>query len=107
MEAFFPHLVTILCRKAGVPMTSTEHSLKSSKVIIDVGESSHPKLDWMILWMQESGPIFQEFARQNNIRVPNYTPDMFRPTNTEQQEEVHENEERGEDENDGSEEMYE
>ncbi|MBA0763468.1 hypothetical protein Gotri_012903 [Gossypium trilobum] len=43
----------------------------------EVGESSHPKLDWMIQWMKDSGPIFQEFAKQNNINVPNYTPEMF------------------------------
>ncbi|MBA0726540.1 hypothetical protein Golax_002363, partial [Gossypium laxum] len=29
----------------------------------DVDDSIRPKLDWM----QESGQIFQEFARQNNI----------------------------------------
>ncbi|MBA0614665.1 hypothetical protein Godav_014931 [Gossypium davidsonii] len=40
-------------------------------------------------WMQESKPIFQEFARKNNIQVPNHTPDMFRPTHLEQEEEVH------------------
>ncbi|MBA0756378.1 hypothetical protein Gogos_022090 [Gossypium gossypioides] len=38
-------------------MTSTEQLLIPSKSI-DVGESSHPKLDWMIQWMQELGPIF-------------------------------------------------
>ncbi|MBA0824888.1 hypothetical protein Goarm_021525 [Gossypium armourianum] len=144
---FFPHLMTKLCREAGVPITSIEQSLKPSKSIIsdilfqqyielrakqiknwnkqqqeaittptpsqrltraqqDVSESSHPKLDWMIQWMQESRPILQEIARQNNIRVPSYTPDMFKPTNVEQEEEVHESETEGEDEeNDGSEEM--
>ncbi|MBA0708955.1 hypothetical protein Golax_024030 [Gossypium laxum] len=40
----------------------------------------------MIQWMQESGPIFQEFARQNNIWVANYTLDMFGPKNLEQKE---------------------
>ncbi|MBA0828397.1 hypothetical protein Goarm_013074, partial [Gossypium armourianum] len=60
----------------------------------------------MIQWMQELGPIFQQFLRKNNIWVHNYTPDMFRPMNTELKEEVHESEEEGEDEeNDGSEEM--
>ncbi|MBA0749525.1 hypothetical protein Gogos_003441 [Gossypium gossypioides] len=35
-------------KKAGVPMTSIEQLLKPSKSVIDVGKSSHPKLDWMI-----------------------------------------------------------
>ncbi|MBA0670514.1 hypothetical protein Goklo_025194 [Gossypium klotzschianum] len=57
-------------------------------------------------WMQESEPIFQAFARQNNILVPGYTLDMFGPTNLEQEEEMHEREEEGEDEKDDrSEEM--
>ncbi|MBA0711394.1 hypothetical protein Golax_010583 [Gossypium laxum] len=62
----------------------------------------------MIQWMQELGPIFQEFARQNNIQVSNYTPDMFGPIKMEQEEEVHESEkeeDRKDEEEDGSEEM--
>ncbi|MBA0553934.1 hypothetical protein Golob_013073, partial [Gossypium lobatum] len=55
----------------------------------DIGENSHPKLDWMIQWMQELGPIFKEFMRQNNIWVPNYTLDMFELANMEHGEEVH------------------
>ncbi|MBA0608989.1 hypothetical protein Godav_021130 [Gossypium davidsonii] len=54
-------------------------------------------------WMQESGPIFQEFARQNSIWVPNHTPDMFGPTNIKQIEEVRNN--KMDEQNDGSEEM--
>ncbi|MFQ6658135.1 hypothetical protein Gotur_027528, partial [Gossypium turneri] len=54
----------------------------------------------MIQWMQESGPIFQEFARQNNIRVLNYTLHIFGPTNMEQEEEGQDSEE-----DEGSEEM--
>lgn len=34
------------------------------------------KLDWMIHWMQELGPIIQEFVRQNNIREPNCPPNL-------------------------------
>ncbi|KAH1055710.1 hypothetical protein J1N35_033775, partial [Gossypium stocksii] len=34
----------------------------------EICESNHPKLDWMIHWMQEMGLIFKEFSRQNNIR---------------------------------------
>ncbi|MBA0570638.1 hypothetical protein Golob_004257 [Gossypium lobatum] len=45
----------------------------------EVGESSHPKLDWMTQRIQKLGPIFQEFARQNNIQFPNYALDMFGP----------------------------
>ncbi|MFQ6629017.1 hypothetical protein Gotur_007504 [Gossypium turneri] len=52
----------------------------------------------MIQWMQESGPIFQEFAKQNSILFPNYTPDMFGPTNLEQKEEAHDSKEESEDE---------
>ncbi|MBA0711104.1 hypothetical protein Golax_010330 [Gossypium laxum] len=47
----------------------------------------------MIQWMQESGPIFQEFAKQNSISVPNYTPDIFGPTNLEKEEEAHDSKE--------------
>ncbi|MBA0664242.1 hypothetical protein Goklo_004281, partial [Gossypium klotzschianum] len=57
----------------------------------------------MMQWIQESGPIFQEFARQSNIQVPNYTPNMSRPANTGQGEEVHNIEE--DDEDDESKEM--
>ncbi|MBA0730914.1 hypothetical protein Golax_025984, partial [Gossypium laxum] len=86
---FFPHLMTALCKRAGVPMESTEQqemmttpalSQRLTRAQYEFGESSHPKLDWMIQWMQESGLIFQEFAKQNNIEVPNYTLDMFGPT---------------------------
>ncbi|KAH1046747.1 hypothetical protein J1N35_037531, partial [Gossypium stocksii] len=63
--------------------TTLTSSLRSIEAQQDVGESSHPKLDWMIKWMQESGPNFQEFAKQKTIRVPNYTPNMFGPTNLE------------------------
>ncbi|MBA0824661.1 hypothetical protein Goarm_021314 [Gossypium armourianum] len=34
VRVFFPHLVTTLSKKVGVPMTSTEQSLKPSKIII-------------------------------------------------------------------------
>ncbi|MBA0716224.1 hypothetical protein Golax_015073, partial [Gossypium laxum] len=78
----------------------------SQRLTQDVGENSHLKLDWMIQWMKESGLIFEEFARYNNIWVPNYTPDMFGPTNMEQEEEAHESEEEGENkEDDGSKEI--
>lgn len=43
----------------------------------EISESSDRKLDWMIKWMQETGLIFQEFAAQNNMRVPNYSSNMF------------------------------
>ncbi|MBA0680014.1 hypothetical protein Goari_011746 [Gossypium aridum] len=52
---------------------------------------------------EESRTIFQEFARQNNIRVPNYTPDMFGLTNMEQIEEGQDSKE--DDEDDENEEM--
>ncbi|MBA0646330.1 hypothetical protein Goklo_014303 [Gossypium klotzschianum] len=51
----------------------------------------------------ESGSIFQEFARQNNIRVLNYTPDMFGATPFDKEKGEHESEEEGE--RDGSDEM--
>ncbi|MFQ6666505.1 hypothetical protein Gotur_032825 [Gossypium turneri] len=70
----------------------------------EVRKSSHPKLDWMIHWMQELGLIFQEFARQNNIRVPNYTLNMFGSTQPEQEEQAHEREEEGKDEEEEEEE---
>ncbi|MBA0722640.1 hypothetical protein Golax_003298 [Gossypium laxum] len=60
-----------------------------------------PKDVVVVPWMQESGPIFQEFARQNNIRVPNYTPDMFGPTSTEKDEGEFEKGDRGEGEGGG------
>ncbi|MBA0770639.1 hypothetical protein Gotri_019247 [Gossypium trilobum] len=104
-------LDTILQKKqAGVPMKSTEQPLKPSRNIIEDTlfqqyTEIHLNLDWMIQWMQESGLIFEEFARYNNIWVSNYTPDMFGPTNMEQEEEAHESEEEGENkEDDGSEE---
>ncbi|MBA0846743.1 hypothetical protein Goshw_006693 [Gossypium schwendimanii] len=34
----------------------------------------------MMKWMQETNLVFQEFWRQNNMRVPNYPLDMFGPT---------------------------
>ncbi|MBA0755148.1 hypothetical protein Gogos_021862 [Gossypium gossypioides] len=50
--------------------------------------------------------IKKEFARKNNIQVPNYTPDMFGLTNMKQEEEVPEREEEGEkEEDDGDMEM--
>ncbi|KAH1129791.1 hypothetical protein J1N35_001169, partial [Gossypium stocksii] len=67
----------------------------------EIDESSHSKLDWMMHWMQELCLIFQEFARQDNIKVPNYTSDMFGPTHQENEyesEEESEDEEREEDE---------
>ncbi|MFQ6625977.1 hypothetical protein Gotur_005595 [Gossypium turneri] len=83
---FFPHFMMALCKKASVQQEVTTTPASSQRSTQDVSESSHPKLDWMIQWMQESGPIFQEFARQNNIQVPNYTLDMFGPKNLEQKE---------------------
>ncbi|MBA0614899.1 hypothetical protein Godav_015128 [Gossypium davidsonii] len=32
---FFPHLVTALCKRVGVPMASMEQSMKPSRSIID------------------------------------------------------------------------
>lgn len=49
--------------------------------------------------MQETSTILQEFARQNNIRVPNYPSDMFSLTHSQ-----HEVEEQGSDEREDSEE---
>ncbi|KAH1114174.1 hypothetical protein J1N35_007552 [Gossypium stocksii] len=57
----------------------------------------------MIRWMQESKSIFQEFVKQNNIWVPNYTPNMFGPMPFGQEEIEHESKEEGE--GDGSDEM--
>ncbi|KAK5812537.1 hypothetical protein PVK06_027972 [Gossypium arboreum] len=48
--------------------------------------------------IKESGPIFQEFARQNNIRVPNYMPDMSESKHPEHEEEEHESEKEKEEE---------
>ncbi|KAK5842570.1 hypothetical protein PVK06_004943 [Gossypium arboreum] len=47
--------------------------------------------DMVLVWEKEvqgglNGNIAQEFARKNNILVPNYTLDMFGPTNLEQKE---------------------
>ncbi|MBA0726502.1 hypothetical protein Golax_002326 [Gossypium laxum] len=39
----------------------------------------------------------KDFAQQNNIRVPNYTPDMFGPMHPKHEEEVCESKEEGED----------
>ncbi|MFQ6634937.1 hypothetical protein Gotur_010256 [Gossypium turneri] len=111
---FFPRLVMALYKKAAKKIKDwnkkqqevTATTASSQRLTQDVGENSHLKLDWMIQWMQESGLIFEEFARYNNIWVPNYTPNMFGPTNMEQEEEAHESEEEGENkEDDGSEEI--
>ncbi|MBA0859383.1 hypothetical protein Goshw_006233 [Gossypium schwendimanii] len=77
-----------LYKKVGVPMTSTEQPLKPSRNIIE-------------------DTLFQQYTEMyNNIWVPNYTPDMFGPTNMEQEEEAHESEEEGENkEDDGSKEI--
>ncbi|MBA0854651.1 hypothetical protein Goshw_003162 [Gossypium schwendimanii] len=57
-------------------------------------ESSSAKIDEMIRWMQETGPVIQEFARQNNMRIPNYPQDMFGPTHLEHEEDEQKSEEQ-------------
>ncbi|KAK5825605.1 hypothetical protein PVK06_020461 [Gossypium arboreum] len=78
---FFPDLVMILCKKAGVSITSTEQLLKPSRsIIVDTLFQRYIEVQakqikyWNKRQQEESRPIFQEFAKQNNIRVPNYTP---------------------------------
>lgn len=47
-----------------------QNSLKRKEKLTsqqEIGESSSPKIDQMIKWMQETGPILQEFAWQNNM----------------------------------------
>lgn len=46
------------------------------------------KLDGMIRWMEEMGPILWEFAWWNSLRVLNYLLDMFGPMQTHQEEEA-------------------
>ncbi|KAH1091760.1 hypothetical protein J1N35_019017, partial [Gossypium stocksii] len=36
----------------------------------------------MIRWMQETGPVLQEFMRINGLLEPNYPLDMFGPIST-------------------------
>ncbi|KAH1107070.1 hypothetical protein J1N35_010838, partial [Gossypium stocksii] len=66
-------------------------------------------MDSIINFLTESRDEWKyrkEFARQNNIRVLNYTPNMFGPTNMEQDKEAKESEEEGEkDEDNENEEM--
>ncbi|MBA0798737.1 hypothetical protein Gohar_009297 [Gossypium harknessii] len=69
-----------------IPKHNCRHTIKLWEKKIN----SHPNLDWMIHWMQESSAILQEFAQKNIIRVPNYTSDMFGSTHLEQEEEEHE-----------------
>ncbi|KAH1047125.1 hypothetical protein J1N35_037909 [Gossypium stocksii] len=47
----------------------------------------------------EDNPLREDFSRKSNIRVPNYTPDMFSPMSMEQ-EEVLKSEAEGEEEKD-------
>ncbi|MBA0679881.1 hypothetical protein Goari_011626 [Gossypium aridum] len=44
-------------------MTSSKRLTQAQQ---DIGENSHPKLDWMIQWMQELGPIFKEFMSKKD-----------------------------------------
>ncbi|MBA0618590.1 hypothetical protein Godav_027910 [Gossypium davidsonii] len=90
VRTFFPHLVMALCKTAEVPMEENERkenmdvpALLKRKVKPtsrqERSESTSEKIDRMIRWMQERGPILQDFVRRNNMRIPNYPPDMFGP----------------------------
>lgn len=73
----------------------------------EISTSNTQKLDWMIHWIQELGPIFQEYARKNNMRVPNYSPDMFglmhhqQETKEQGSEEREDSKDKGEEEEEG------
>ncbi|KAH1055862.1 hypothetical protein J1N35_033927 [Gossypium stocksii] len=43
----------------------------------EISESSIPQLEWMIRWMQEMDLVLQEFVQLNNMRKPNYSPNMM------------------------------
>ncbi|MFQ6636536.1 hypothetical protein Gotur_012606 [Gossypium turneri] len=73
---------TRLCNPAEVPMSESEQFMKPTRSIIGGTLDTHyvklnAKLDGMIRWLQETGPVLQEFARMNGLRAPNYPPYMF------------------------------
>lgn len=70
---------------------------KETMTVRKMGKSREAKIDGMIRWLQEMGPILQEFARRKNIRVPIYLPYMFGPTQSHQEGEEQESEEEGSD----------
>ncbi|MBA0728109.1 hypothetical protein Golax_001041 [Gossypium laxum] len=61
-------------------------------------KNSIPKIEWMIRLMQETSPALQEFVQQNNMKVPNYLPNMFGPIHSH-----HEAEEKGREDREDSE----
>ncbi|MBA0648396.1 hypothetical protein Goklo_016125 [Gossypium klotzschianum] len=78
VEIFFPYLLAALCKSAEVPMEENEQFMRPTKSLI--------------------GPVLQEFARRNNMRIPNYPQDMFGPTHLEHEEDEQKSEEQKESE---------
>ncbi|MBA0628939.1 hypothetical protein Godav_023568 [Gossypium davidsonii] len=74
-----------LCKKVGVPMASTEQSMKPSQSLID-------------------DTLFTQYI-ELQAKVPNYTLDMFGTTHPEQEKEPRESEEEGKDDKEGDDEM--
>ncbi|MBA0679712.1 hypothetical protein Goari_011467 [Gossypium aridum] len=67
-------------------------------------KSNIPHIKWMIRWMQETGLVLQEFVRLNNMRVQNYSPELFGPIHSYYEAEKKGREEREENEDDKGEE---
>ncbi|MBA0676593.1 hypothetical protein Goari_018063, partial [Gossypium aridum] len=63
VRIFFPHLVTTLYKTTEVPMEENEQFMHPTNNLIGDSMCTHP--------------VLQEFMWQNNMRVPNYLPDMF------------------------------
>ncbi|MBA0787724.1 hypothetical protein Gotri_025775 [Gossypium trilobum] len=78
VEIFFSHLVRTLCKNAEVPMEENEQFVRPTKNLI--------------------GTVLQEFTRRNNMRAPDYPPDMFGLIQTH-----HREEEKGSDEGEDNE----
>ncbi|KAH1055921.1 hypothetical protein J1N35_033986 [Gossypium stocksii] len=60
-------------------LTSLKRKDKSNMIKESRG-STEAKFKGMIWWMQETGPMLQEFARMNGLQAPNYHSDMFSST---------------------------
>ncbi|MBA0711105.1 hypothetical protein Golax_010331 [Gossypium laxum] len=84
---FFPHLVTALCRRRREEKMNVLGSLKrKEKTAVRRGTSGsvEEKLDRMVQWMHETGPLLQEFEKMNRLHALNYPLDMFSSTLTHQ-----------------------
>lgn len=55
--------------------------------------SDIPNIEWVIRWMQEMGPIRQEFTQQNGMTIPNLPLNKYGPMQFHRKYEEEDNEE--------------